>query len=332
MSFFRDSIYAVSIVMMAGSFGVGVGVQAETYPNRPASMYVAFPPGGPADALARMLQPAMGDALGVPVVVENHGGAGGAIGVARLLSERPDGHAFLMATVAEPILPPLVLENANYSPEDLRLVTALSDTYLALVGRPDLPFSDYEGLIEWSENENGTPLTYATPGNGTLFHVVGEDFQDLSRIEFIHVPYRGIAPAINDVIGGQVDLAFVPLAGNVISLINDEKLTLIGTTAAGDVKQLNRSPSLRSVPALKDFDHSVWTGIFVDRDVPAPALAEIHKASAAALQSEDFRGHVVESGGVPRDQAQSLEEAEQFYRSQAIRLQEMADQIGLGAS
>lgn len=294
----------------------------------PASLIVPFPPGGPADSAARMLQPGLAENLGSLVVVENYGGAGGSIGVGRMLSQPADGQTVLLATVAEPILAPLVLQGVRYDPSDLRLISPLSHSELALIARPDLPATSAESLVQAALAKPGG-LTYATPGSGSLYHLVGEHFQLLTGTDLVHVPYRGIAPAINDVMGGQVDLAFVPLAGNIIGLLQSGKIRLIGTLGREAPATLPGAASLRTLPALADFDHTVWTGIFVRQDSPDDVNQRWHGAVDHAIRSDKFQQYIRESGGIPLPQAQSLADAQAFYEAETRKLQTIAEQIGL---
>ncbi|MCJ0765421.1 tripartite tricarboxylate transporter substrate binding protein [Variovorax terrae] len=293
---------------------------AQTYPSKLISMVVPFTAGGPADADARAAQPLLQRQLGQNVIVENYAGAGGSIGVARVLGLPADGHSLLMATVSEPILPPLTLPSVKYVAEDLRLVSQLSYTYLALITRPGLKFKDVNELLAYARNPANKELSYATPGNGTLFHLVSEHFKQQTGARMVHVPYKGLAPAFNDLMGNQVDVAFVPLAGNVPGLIEAGKVRALGTTSAARVPQAKDLPSLNEGPALKNFVYTVWTGVFVPRATPEPVVQKLHGALDAVLKGPEYRAFIRDTGGIARDGAQSLPEAAQFYQSEVDRL------------
>ncbi|MCK9513480.1 MAG: tripartite tricarboxylate transporter substrate binding protein [Pigmentiphaga sp.] len=294
----------------------------------PLSLIVPFPPGGPADASARMLQPGLSETLQDVVVVENYGGAGGSIGTARMLAQPADGQTTLLATVAEPILAPLVLQGVKYDPSDLRLISPLSHSELALVARADFPIDTIEALVEAARGEPGT-FTYATPGNGSLFHLVGEHFEMLTDTELVHVPYRGFAPAINDLLGRQVDLSFVPLAGNVLDLAKSGKIKVIGTLGKSAPPGLPGTPTLRTFEPLADFGHTVWTGIFVRQDMPAELQQRLHRAVDVAIRTAKFQDFIRETGGIPLPQADSLEDSQAFYEAETGKLQDIARRIGL---
>lgn len=318
-----------ALLVLAGAlWSAGAGA-AETYPRKTVSIVVPFPAGGPADGTARVLQPAMRDALGQTVIVENFGGAGGSIGVGKVLAAPPDGHTLLLTTLAEPILPPRTLPSVNYRPEDLKLVTQLSYTHLALVARPDAPFANVKELLARTRGPGATSFNYATPGAGTLFHLVSEHFKQVTGASLVHVPYRGIAPEVNDLLGSQVDLAFLPLAGNLTGFINQGKLRLLGTTSTGPVPHLDRSVSLRTEPGLKDFDYTVWTGVFVRKDTPEPVIEKIRAVLDTAIGKENFQRFIGESGGTPLQRAQSADEAKNLYAREIRRLEEVLGTVQL---
>jgi len=220
--------------------------------------------------------------------------------------------------VAEPILPPLTMASVRYKPDDLLLVSQLSYTDIALVVRPGLPIESAQGLLDYARNPANRPLSYATPGSGTLYHLMGEHFKALTHAQLLHVPYKGLAPAINDLLGGQVDVAFLPMAGNVAKLIDSGKLRVLGNTSA---TRAGNVPRLGELPGLKDFVYTVWTGVFLPRQTPPEVVAVVHRAVDAALQGPEFAAYTREAGGVALPRAMSLAQARETYVSEAQRLQ-----------
>ncbi|OVZ55384.1 hypothetical protein CDO44_24540 [Pigmentiphaga sp. NML080357] len=328
-NFLSRALIALSVL---GLSSIGHAAAAETYPRRTVSIVVPFPAGGPADGTARVLQPAMREVLGQTVIVENFSGAGGSIGVGKVLAAPPDGHTLLLTTLAEPILPPRTLPSVTYRPEDLKLVTQLSHTQLALVARPDAPFKNLKELLAHTTGKGSASVNYATPGSGTLYHLVSEHFRQLTGAALTHVPYRGIAPEINDLLGSQVDVAFLPLAGNLTGFINQGKLRLLGTSGTGPVLHLDRAPSLRTEAALKDFDYTVWTGVFVHKDTPDAVVDKVRAAVDAAMKKEAFQSFIRESGGIPLRHAQSAGEAGGIYAREVRRLEQVFDVVRLKGS
>lgn len=316
MTFHRRTVLAAAAASALSPIAPLAFAQA-TYPARRVSLVVPFPAGGPADMVARVMQPLVQKALGEVVIVENFAGVGGALGVGKVLSAPPDGHAVLLATVAEPILPPLTMPNVRHKPEDLVLVSQLSYTNIALVVRPGLDIRSVQQLLEHMKSPSAKALSYATPGSGTLYHLMGEHFKSLTGGQLLHVPYKGLAPALNDLLGGQVDIAFLPMAGSTAKLIEQGSLRLIAYAAAEPVAGV---PRLGDVDGLKDFVYTVWTGVFLPRQVPAEVVATLHRAVDTALQGPEFENYTREAGGVALKRAMPLAQAQKFYSAEAQRL------------
>lgn len=302
--------------------------QGSAFPARRISVVVPFPAGGPADMVARVMQPLMQKALGETVIVENFAGVGGAMGVGKVLAAPADGHTLLLTTVAEPILPPLTMPSVRYKPDDLVLVSQLSYTNIALVVRPSLQINSAQALLDHLKNPANKPLTYATPGSGTLYHLMGEHFKLLTGTQLMHVPYKGLAPAVNDLIGGQVDVAFLPMAGSTAKLIEAGTLRALAHTADKTVPGL---PRLSELGGLKDFVYTVWTGVFLPRQTPTEVVTTVHKAIDTALQGPEFGVYTREAGGVALTRAMPLKQAQTFYTAEAQRLQRVFQEVKLKA-
>lgn len=316
MKMLRRSLIAAALTPALAPFASLAQAQS-AYPARRVSVVVPFPAGGPADMVARVMQPLMQKALGEIVIVENFAGVGGALGVGKVLSAPADGHTVLLTTVAEPILPPLTMPNVRHRPEDLVLVSQLSYTNIALVVRPSLNIRSVSQLVEHMKNASAKPLSYATPGSGTLYHLMGEHFKSLVGGQLLHVPYKGLAPALNDLLGGQVDIAFLPMAGTTAKLIEQGSLRVLANAAAEPVAGV---PRLADTPGLKDFVYTVWTGVFLPRQVPDEVVATLHRAIDTALQGPEFENYTREAGGVALKRAMPLAQAQKFYSAEAQRL------------
>lgn len=304
--------------LAASACGTVLPSMAQTYPSRRISVVVPFPAGGPADVVARVMQPLVQQALGEIVIVENYGGVGGALGVGKALAAPADGHTILIGTVAEPILPPLVMPSVRYEPAELRLVTPLSYTDIALVVRPGLGLKSLDDFLRRARDGGQAPLSYATPGSGTLFHLMTEHFKALSGARLLHVPYKGLAPAVNDLLGAQVDMAFLPMAGNTAKLIGSGKLQALATCAAPGAK--SELPRIADQKELQEFAYTVWTGVFVGRATPEPVVQRLHQALDQALQGPSFGEYTREAGGVARTRALPSEESDRFFASETQRL------------
>ncbi|MET4576004.1 Bug family tripartite tricarboxylate transporter substrate binding protein [Ottowia thiooxydans] len=327
MKIARRSLLAAALTPALSTLAPLTNAQG-TFPSRRISVVVPFPAGGPADMVARVMQPLMQKALGETMIVENFAGVGGAIGVSKVLAAPADGHTILLTTVAEPILPPLTMPSVRYKPDDLLLVSQLSYTHIALVVRPNLQIRTAQALLDYLKNPASKPLTYATPGSGTLYHLMGEHFKSLTGAQLIHVPYKGLAPAVNDLIGGQVDIAFLPMAGSTAKQIEAGTLRALAHTADTPVAGL---PRLNEFSGLKDFVYTVWTGVFLPRQTPAEVVTAVHKAIDTALQGPEFGAYTREAGGTALTRAMPLKQAQTFYNAEAQRLQRVFQAVKLKA-
>lgn len=326
----RRSLLAAALAPALSTFVAPLAhAQGSAFPARRLSVVVPFPAGGPADMVARVMQPLMQKALGETVIVENFAGVGGAMGVGKVLAAPADGHTLLLTTVAEPILPPLTMPSVRYKPDDLVLVSQLSYTNIALVVRPSLQIHSAQALLDYLKNPGNKALTYATPGSGTLYHLMGEHFKMLTGTQqLMHVPYKGLAPAVNDLIGGQVDVAFLPMAGSTAKLIEAGTLRALAHTADTTVPGL---PRLNELNGLKDFVYTVWTGVFLPRQTPGDVVTAVHKAIDTALQGPEFGVYTREAGGVALTRAMPLKQAQTFYNAEAQRLQRVFQAVKLKA-
>lgn len=304
-----------------------VPAAAQGYPSRPVTLVVPYPVGGPSDFVARQLEPIASATLGQAMIVDNVGGASGAIGVQRVLNAPADGHTILMATPMDLVLPPLSYTSVKYKPEDLKLVARVGATSMALLVRKDLPYRSVDELVEGAKRAGTEELKYGSTGPGSYYHVVAERFSRLAGIRMLHVPYKGAGPLLIDLMGGQIDLAFVPLAGNVQGLVQEGKVRALGVTSTAEHPSFPSIPPM-AVGALKEMDFQIWAAIAVPRDVPADATLKIHEAFYAASGNAQVRRNLEESGSlVP--QRQSIQELERFYREEIVRFRSLAKTIQL---
>lgn len=298
---------------------------AQSYPNRLVSLVVPYPAGGGSDFVARQLQNELTRQLGQQVVVENTGGVGGAIGVQKVLSAPADGYQLVLGSPMELMLAPLAMSAVKYKPDDLRLVAQLVTTTMVLLTRPDLPANNIDELIRLSHSKE---LTYASVGPGSLYHLVGERFTQLTQAKTLHVPYKGMAPILTDLMGSQIDMVFMPLVGNVPSLIQEGKVKALGITAR---QPLARFPNLEPLAARKNFEgfeFDLWVGVEVPRNTPADVTTKLHKAVYDSLQNAEIR-KAYESTGNSLPAPMSLAELDRLYSGETKRYQAIAKSVNL---
>ena len=247
------------------------------YPNGPLKMIVPFPAGGPTDVMARLVSNKLGDALGQPIYVENKAGAHGAIGMQTALAAPADGQTLVMVSIGTNGINPGLYKKLSYDVnKDFVPVSLLVTVPIVIVTRVDAPYGDLAGILAYAKANPGK-LTFASAGNGGSSHLVPEMFMLRSNIDMVHVPYKGTAPAISDVLAGQVNLMFDTLLTST-QHIQSGKLKIIATTTA------KRLPSYPNVPTVSEsvlpgFEASSWYGL----EVKAGTSPEIVKRLSAEL-------------------------------------------------
>ena len=267
------------------------------YPDKPIKVVVPFAPGGNIDLTARLISKALTTELGQPVIVENKPGAGGLIGAELVSRSAPDGYTLLLASSGSLSAAPALFPKMNIdATRDFRTSRALTTVPLVLAISPRLPITSVDALISYARANPGK-LTMASTGIGTSNHLAGELFQRLSGVTFTHVPYKGSSQALNDIIGGQVDLMF------------DNVPTSLGFIKAGTLRGLavtsaQRSEALPELPTLIEagiagYEASTTTGIAMPSATPDEAASVLDQALARALASPDLQASILQMGASP---------------------------------
>ena len=278
--FFR--LVAVSGILMLAAAGA-----AAQYPARPIRLIVPFPPGGPTDIVARPLAQMLGDALKTVVVVDNRGGAGGSLGADLVAKAAADGYTLLMATVGTHAINPSLYKKLPYDPvRDFTPIALVAAAPVAIVVHPSQPTTDLASLVTLAKRMPGK-ITYGSAGNGTPGHLTGEMFKAAAGIDLQHVPYKGSAPAVTDLIGGQIQMMFDPMQ-SVISHVQAGKLRAIAVSSAA------RAPVLPNVPTVaesgyKGFEFTAWWGVFAPATLPAAQAATLAGEIERIVRSNAFR-------------------------------------------
>lgn len=294
------------------------GAQAQaSFPSRPITLMVPWPAGAPSDAIARKLQPGLQQVLGQTVLVENLGGAGGTLGVARMMAQPADGHTLLVGTPTELVLSPLTIPNVRYKAEDFSLLAHFGRVPYVLCGRPNLEANSVAELL--ALKAKGTPLSMGNIGRGSLIHLMSLELEKLSGMTATHVTYRGVPPIIQDVMGSQVDLAFLPLAGNIAALLEQGKMKAIGISTSRPSAMFPKFPTLAAGhSSLAGFDFDVWGGVLARRETPTEVMQRLHQALSQVLTEPDFLAWARSTGSNPAP-VLPLTEAQAFYPREVAR-------------
>lgn len=267
---------------------------AQAWPSKPIKVIVNFPPGGAADQIARAITVPLQQALGQPVVVDNRAGAGGNIGGEAAAKSAPDGYTLLLTSGGLVSINPAIYPKMSFNPaKDIIPVAAAARVLVFLEVKPTLPVKDVKEFIAYVKANPGK-LTYGSPGNGSSPHLAGEMFKDMAQAFAVHVPYRGAAPAMQDLLGGQVDFMFDPGIG--LNQVRAGKLKLL---AVGSPR---RSPLFPDVPTLdeiglKGFDADTVFGFYAPAGLPAEIVTRLNREINKILDTQAVKDRIAALGG-----------------------------------
>lgn len=306
--------------------GAGWLATSQAFAQSVTWIMVPYTAGGPADITARKVAPLLQKGLGGSVLVDNLGGAGGLIGVQKALAAPPDGHMMVLGTVTDSVLSPLIYKDAKYKAEDLRMVGFLSSNPLVLLAKPDAPFNDVKTLI--SKSHEGRGLFYGSLGPGSIFHLVSEDLAQRTNAKLTQVPYKGLAPVVQDLMAGQIDVAFYPLAGNVFDLIKAGKVKAIGITGNAREPKLPNVSTFNETGLTQGFDHTMWPALFMSAKVSQAEAERVNAIVRSLVKAPEFVKFCEETGTTPAP-PMSLEETAAFYRGEMATFRKLASKVGL---
>ena len=287
--------FAVSLTALA--LIVAAPAAAEDFPSRPVRLIVAFPAGGPTDFVARVLADRVKDIIGQPVLVENKAGANAAIGADYVAKSSPDGYTLFFTTISAVAMNPHMRADLPYDPvRDFTPVSRMVLTREVLVVSAKSPIKTAKELVELAKEKNGT-LPMASTGVGSLPHLALELFQQSAGIKVVHVPYRGAAPAVTDILGGSVTGAFLDLPV-VMPQIKGGNLRALGTASAKRDEVLPDIPTLDE-QGIKDVYADNWYALFAPAKTPAPVIAKLNAAFKTALTDPVIGQKLLDAGAVP---------------------------------
>jgi tripartite-type tricarboxylate transporter receptor subunit TctC len=304
-------------------------VLAQAFPSKPLTMIVAFPAGGASDQVGRVMAKAMGENLSQNIIVENVVGAGGSIGALKAINAAADGHTLIAGSPLELILTPLGIAAAKNKPEDVRMIALAGRTSMVLVTRKDLGVNTFEEFVALVKKTD-KPLSYASTGVGSLYHLMGEKFTAMTGGKTLHVPFNGLAPMMTNLVGGQVDFAFAPIAGPVPGFVDSAGVKALAVSAPDPVARLARVPTIRATKGFEDFVFSIWAGVHTGAKVSDATAATLHKSAYTVMANPDVRKSL-EAAGMVLAAPMSLQEVSAFYAKETAAYQAIAKAINLQA-
>ena len=315
----------------AGLAGLSIGAaQAQNFPSKPVNLMVPYPAGGLSDVIARLVNTPLGAHLKQPVIVENLGGVSGAIAAQKVLSAPADGYYIFQGSPNELILSPLANAAVKFKSEDFRLVQMIGVAQMAIYTRPNLPVNSVDELLDYARKEAaaGRPITYASVGPGSFYHLLGEHLSKITNIPMTHVPYKGGAPANQDLIGGQVDIFITVYGKSYQQLADSGKIKILAMLNNERLEGVKQYPAISESKQLKNFTHTIWTGFFVKKETPEPIVQALHKAVTETLTDPAVRTGL-EANSQLVAKPVTLQEASKVYADGTAQFRAIAKSINL---
>ncbi|MCW5576593.1 MAG: tripartite tricarboxylate transporter substrate binding protein [Burkholderiales bacterium] len=288
---------------------------AQNFPVKPVRIVVPFAPGGANDVIARVVAQRLSEPLGQQVLVDNRGGAGGAIGADMVAKAAPDGYTLLLANPGPNAINPSLQPRTPYDPvRDFSMITLMAVSPQVLVVHPSMPVRSARDLITLAKARPGQ-INYGSSGTGAITHLAMEFFKAKTGTDMVHIPYKGASIALTELIGGQVSAMFAAL-GSIQPMIKSQRVRAVGIAAA------KSSPLLPGVPAIadsgvRDFEVVNWFGIVGPANIPRPVVDRLNQAINHVVQSADSKERFAGMGFVPR--GTTPEELDKHIRSEIAR-------------
>jgi tripartite-type tricarboxylate transporter receptor subunit TctC len=308
---------------------------AQAFPSKPVTLLVPYPAGGLSDVIARMVERPFSKAVGQTVIVDNLGGASGSIAAQKVLNAPDGGHLVYQGSPNELILAPMAMSSVKYKAEDWRMVQIIGSFPMAVLARKGLEANNIDELVALAKKSAaaGKPLTYASVGVGSFYHVVGAHFAHTIGAEMTHVPYKGFAPAQQDLAGNLVDVAFFVVDSRLPGFVDQGMFKVLATLAQPgkpEAKFLEKYPSINESKSVKNFAFDTWTGYFVPKNTPEAVVVALNQHFATAMGDAEAKAKLENLGGrVPP--MLSVADAQKEYERQTAAFRSIAKNIKLEA-
>jgi tripartite-type tricarboxylate transporter receptor subunit TctC len=294
-SILRRTALACGIALLA----TGSAFADASYPNKAITMVIGYPPGGSTDLVGRMVGTELANRLGQPVVIENLGGAGGAIAAQKIAKAAPDGYTIMVGANNELAIARLINKSLKYTIKDFTAIGMVASQPLVLVASQK---AGVKNTAEFIAAVSKTPgqTSYGSSGVGTSLHLAGELVKEQGNLQMMHIPYRGVAPLTTDLVGNNIEYGMFVLSSG-LPQIQSGKVIALGTTEAKRSPITPNIPALAENPAFKNVDISVWFALMAPANLPKPIHDKLKKALNETLSSPDFRQKLAATGSVVSD-------------------------------
>jgi tripartite-type tricarboxylate transporter receptor subunit TctC len=287
---------ASAIAMSAAVLGVTASAGAQTYPSRPVTLVVPFPPGGVIDTTARVIESELSKELGQPVVIENKGGSGGNLGTHLVARAQPDGHTILMAPNSTVVTNPFTFKNYPIDPvKDLAGVGMVGETYIGLVVTASSPFNSLQDIVT-AAKAKPAEYTYAHIGIGSAHNIAGALLNKKADINITPVPFQGAGPAMQSLLGGHITMSYGTLAG-ILPYVESKQMKLIAIAEPKRIKKLPDAVTMQEV--VPGVEATVWVGVFAPGGTPAPIVQRLNAALNKVIAMPEIQIKLDRIGVVP---------------------------------
>jgi tripartite-type tricarboxylate transporter receptor subunit TctC len=319
----RTLLAALATAAVGAAIPAGALAQA-AYPSKPVTIVVPFAAGGTTDILARIIGQALTSELGQPVVVDNRAGAGGNIGGALAAKAQADGYTLFMGTVGTHAINASLYKKMPFDPvKDFAPLTRVANVPNLLVANPAQPYKSVKELIAYAKANPGK-VNFGSSGNGSSIHLSGELFKSLAKVDMVHVPYKGSAPAVTDLLGNQIGIMFDNMP-SAIQHVRSGKLVPIAVTTA------KRSPELPNVPTIAEagvpgYEATSWFGMFAPTGTPAPVLAKLNTALVKVLNQAEVKKKINEQGA--ETYSETPEQFAAFIKTESVKWGKVVQESG----
>lgn len=286
----------------------------EAFPSKPLTLVVPYPAGGASDASARIFAESFSQSFKQQVIVENYGGGTGLIGANKVLSAPADGYTFLHGSPNEVILPPMLNPAARYKPWDFVLAAPITAASIVLLVRNGIPVSTMDEFLDYARQQKDKPLTYASVGIDSLYHLMGDALAARLKLPFLHVPYKGAAPALQDLAGGQVDFAILAYQTSFDGMQEQGRLKIISSFSKDMAPGLKHIAPITQSKQIPDFVHEIGGGYFMRKGTPPDRLAALRKAIGEAVVKPAIRGRLEAEGRKVAQPTETQAQADAAYK------------------
>ena len=316
MQRFHPSLHGL-LAMIIGTLGLTVSLPslAQDYPNKPVTLVMPYAPGGPGDVITRIYAAAMQKALGQQVIVENPAGAAGSIGTAKVARSKPDGYTLLMIHVSH-ATNPFMFKNLSYHPiDDFEPIGLATEGPMLLVARKDFPARDAREFLDYVRH-NAAKLSMGHAGPGSAAHLCNLKFMQALKVDITQVPYKGAAPALNDLMGGQLDLMCDQTSNNLPS-VQSGRVRAYAVAGTQRLAQVPDVPSLQEA-GVNGFEISIFFGLYAPKGTPRPILDRLTAALQQAVRDPDVKARLAALATLPVSPDKARPEALRAHLKQEI--------------